>query len=323
MLSLLSSKAIKKPDQGRSSNSLNGSDAETLAATSLVKACLGEIRWGSREEDGSKIDLLLSYSHPWLKGERVILLVQVKSGSTYGETTGKGFKLKTSALAAAKRTSHSICIIWIDRDTSKEYWAYIHPNTLYSPREYGEQHKVNPATLYDLTRCATHPSNRNIGGRGVIIRQRSGNFRDRRKTVNDGYRNQKTAISPVMGTIEFTRYGWRHMFRSNRSAKYKQSSIEVIPYLPNILKHHPSAHAITDIKTWEAHDYIYRSSEHLLKFSEAQFKENSAQPQKAEVIIKLMEEIRYPKNWRTEAMLSQKISRRVVLKSAYCKRENS
>jgi hypothetical protein len=80
MGSLLKSKKILPPDQSKSSNSLNGSDAETLAASLMVTACRGEVCWGSIEEDNSKIDLILSLERPWYPKERMLVFVCSCSG---------------------------------------------------------------------------------------------------------------------------------------------------------------------------------------------------------------------------------------------------
>ena len=320
MRSLLKSKKIKAPDQSRSSNSLNGSDAETLAASLIVIACRGEVCWGSREEDNSKIDLILSSEHPWHPKERMLVLIQVKSGETYGTKTSQGFILKKAAIKAAKRTSHSICIIWICRDSNQAFWSYIHPNSLVSSREYSFYHQVSPATLYDLARCMSKNTTNAYGGNGVIIRQREGNLINRRRLVYIDYKNKDEIFSPALGTIELTRLGWRHMFRANRSAAYKQTSLDLIPYLERIISQSPTDHAITSYSEWERNGFVYRSTEHLLKYDKVMYSaKQRSERQPTSVVIKTIEEIRYPKNWQANAMLSQIVDRRVVLKSAYYK----
>ncbi len=323
MRSLLKSKRVLAPDQSVSSNSLNGSDAETLAASLMVTACRGEVCWGSREEDNSKIDLILSVEHPWHSKERMLVLVQVKSGEAYGAQIYKGFKLKSAAIKAAKRTSHSVCIVWVCRDSNQAFWAYIHPNSQASPRDYSQYHQVSPATLYDLARCMSKNTTNASGGNGVIIRQRVGNLTNRRKHVSTIYKNQNAIFSPALGTIEITRFGWRHMFRANRSAAYKQTSLDLIPYLERVISQSPTDHAITSYNEWESNGFIYRSTEHLLKYGRVMYSaKQKSERQPTTVVIKAIEEIRYPKNWQSNAMLSQCIDRRVVLKSAYYKIDN-
>lgn len=320
MRSLLKSKKILPPDQTKGSNSLNGSDAETLAASLMVTACRGEVCWGSREEDNSKIDLILSLEHPWYAKERMLVLVQVKSGETYGSKINQGFKLKSAAIKAAKRTSHSICIIWVCRESNEAFWSSIHPNSQVSPRDYSQYHQVSPATLFDLARCMSKNTTNACGGNGVIIRRREGNLTSRRSLVYSIYKNQNQIFSPVLGIIEFTRLGWRHMFRASRSAAYKQTSLDLIPYLERVISQSPTDHAITSYNEWESNDFIYRSTEHLLKYDKVMYSaKQKSERQPTTVIVKAIEEIRYPKNWQANAMLSQCIDRRVVLKSAYYK----
>lgn len=320
MRSLLKSKKFITPDQSRRSNPDNGSDAETLAAAQLATACRGEVRWGSREEDNSKIDLVLSINHPWHSKERMFVLTQVKSGNAYGSKIGQGFLLKTRAIKEAKRTSHSICILWVCRDSNHVFWSYVHPSSKVSVRKYSLYHQVSPATLYDLARCMSKDTTSACGGNGIIIRQRDGNHKKRRKLVYLTYKNMDQIFSPVLGAIELTRLGWRHMFRANRSKYYKQNSLDLIPYLERIINQSPTDNAITNYGEWDSNGFVYRSTEHLLKYDKVMCAIKLKPERKsATVIIKVIEEIRYPKNWQTNAMLSQCVDRRLVLKSAYYK----
>lgn len=286
----------------------------------MVSACRGEVCWGTREEDNSKIDLILSTEHPWYSKERMIVLIQVKSGATYGQRMPQGFNLTSAAIKAAKRTSHDICVIWLCRETNEAFWSYVHPDSRISTRTYGSYHRVSPATLYDLARCMSKATTNAFGGTGVIIRRKEGNYSNQRKLVHTGYKNIGEVFSPALGNIEFTRLGWRHMFRANRAAKYKQFSLDLIPYLDKIITQPSTDHAITSNKEWASGNFIYRSTEHLLKYEKVRCSAKQKMGiQPITVIIKAIEEIRYPKCWQASAMLSQHIDRRVVLKSAYYK----
>lgn len=298
---------------------LSSSDAESLAAAQLVLATRAEISWGSREEDGRKIDLIFSCDHPWFPKERMLVLSQVKSGKTYGETLSKGFKLKKQAYISAQRTTHSILMLWIDRDNDKSFWAYIHPNSKCAVNTYGIYHTVTPATYYDLARCVSRELNLPIGGRGVIIRKRSSDFRVRRSNVNNFYKNIGHSFSPVLGDIEFTRLAWRHMFRKERAKSHKEASLDIIPYSKKILSQKPTEHAITDVKEWSNDGYCYRRAEHLLKFEQLRLCTSSNTFKDITAIVRILEEIRYPVDWKTTAMLSQKVTRRCVLKTIYHK----
>lgn len=320
MTSLLLSKTLPTISQTRSLNILNGSDAESLVAAKLLLALRAEISWGSREEDGRKIDLFLSCDHPWFKKDRLIVLSQVKSGSTYGNTIPSGgFTLKKQAYIKAQRTTHSIFMLWLDRDSDKAFWAYIHPHSNTTTNDYGVHHSLTPATYFDLARCVSRDFNIISDGKGIIIRHRSSNLIGRRKKVLNDYRSFQTVFCPTLGNIEITRLGWRHMFRKGRSLKHKKTSLNTIPYIKKILHHKPSEHAITHIKEWTSKGFCYRRAEHLLKYNSVQLSVRNEEMKTVTVISRIIEEIRYPSNWLSTAMLSQQVERRLVLKTIYYK----
>lgn len=308
------------PLQGRLQNGVNGSDAESFAMARVLLACRGEGQWGSREDDNAKVDLILSIQHPWSPGERMSVLAQVKSGATYGEVSGDGFKLKSAAKTAAKRTSHDICAIWVDRDNNKVFWAYIHTAASTSAQVYGQHHEVTPAMLFDLSRFLGRNASSPVGGKGIIIAAKPpSNFKSSRRTALDQYRSLSAIVSPTLGRIELTRIGWRHMFRRSRAAPNKGSSIDIIPYLRGILSQRPSSHSVMPIAREIMGGYEHRICEHLLKFDQVSVATKGTPNRRVTACIRLIEDIRYPENWRESAMLSQQVCRRLVLKSAYYK----
>lgn len=324
MKSLLKSHPLNASIQDRAHNSLNGSDAESFAMAKFLLACRGEGEWGSREDDNTKIDMILSCPHPWVPKERMLILTQVKSGDAYGHLREDGFVLKRNAKSAAIRTSHNICVIWVDRDSNKLFWAYIHPDSIAGKQDYGAYHEVSPATIFDIARCMQKGGGRTKGAKGLIIRKRDAEVTQRRKTVRAVYSNfQERALvwSPVLGKIELTRTGWRHMFRSGRKKENKEASLNIIPYLSMLLKRFPSYHAITDSSQFILDKSVYSRREHILKFDDLTvFQRDRGGEKGFTAHIRLIEEIRYPSDWSDKAMLSQLVERRVVLKSAYYKK---
>ena len=319
MTSLLQSKPLPKIYQSRALNITNGSDAESLAAAMILLAIRAEISWGSREEDGRKIDLFLSCDHPWFDKERLIILSQVKSGLTYGEVLKDGgFKLKREAYQHAQRTTHSILIIWVDRDLNEVFWAYVHPHSKKTSHNYGIHHRLTPATYFDLARCVSKDLNIKSDGKGITIRKRNSNFKIRRQNVLKNYRSLKKIFCPSLGDIEVTRLAWRHMFRKGRSLNHKITSLDTIPYIKKILEDKPTEHAITAIKEWKHKKFYYRKTEHLLKYSDVKlYKELKLQ--NITVLFRIIEEIRYPLNWVQTAMLTQQVERKLVFKTVYYK----
>ncbi len=320
MTSLLVSRPQSESQQGRPENSINGSDAESFALARVLLACRGEGQWGSREEDSSKIDLIFSTKHPWYSRDRMLVIGQVKSGGSYGAASKSGFTLKSSAKKSAKKTSQGICVVWVDRDLNQIFWAYVHPNSNSGSQEYGEHHRVTPAMVFDLARCSANSGLGPAHGRGIIVSPSQKPLAERRKNSLKAYRTAGQVLSPNLGTIEFTRLGWRHMFRRSRSAKNKSSSIDLVPYLPNLLGHHPWASSVTSVNYEVRNGYEYRTCEHLMKFNGVQIYDSKlAHTKHVMAYVRVIEDVRYPCNWAERAMLSQLIDRRVVLKSAYYK----
>lgn len=314
----------------RQMNHLNGSDAESRAATILTFACRGEVRWGSRLEDGSGIDILMSAAHPWYPGERMMVLAQVKSGDSHGSKVGErsGFVLKKQAIVKAARTSHALCVLWVDEHTGDSYWAYLKPTSRRNDTKLGEHHRVTPATLYDLARCIGAYSPLPRGGVGITVATSSGVntgtkvLATKRSRARTAYFREKSAVqSPVMGPVELTRLGWRHMFRKGRRAAIKNTSLELIPHLRNLLTQVPSSHVVTKVDFSNAHpEWVLRSSEHLLIFDEiALSQKGSSKTGRASAYVRLLEEIRFPYEWTLDPMLSQRVQRRVVVQTCYYK----
>lgn len=317
---LLKSIKLPVPKQNRENNIENGNDAEVYAASLIIKAIGAEVSWSSRNEDGRKIDLICSYDHPWVDKERVIFFTQVKSGKTYGKLEHNGFTLFSTAKKAAQRTSHSICVIWVDRDTNQAYWAYIHPFSKSSSQEYSNYHLITPATKFDIARCQAKGIPGISEGAGIILKKLTGDIKTNRAYALNHYKKLKNLdiVNPNLGKIEFTRVGWRHMFRKQRRSTNKEKSFAAIPYLSQILTHKPSDIYITNYQQEKIKNFEYRTCEYVLTYEKVKI--NSAGSLKTvKVHTRILEEIRWPTNWQSNPMLSQMVERRVVLLNAYYK----
>jgi hypothetical protein len=320
MKSLLKTKPHSQVNNAIENNIPNGNDAEVFAASQLLQSVGGEISWGSRNEDGRKIDLICSFDHPWVDSERVLILIQVKSGDSFGAIHGSGFKLKSAAKSAALRTSHSICILWVNRISDKCFWAYLHPHSTSKNQIYGEHHKVNPALIFDLTRCQSQHLPIKSGGKGLILSIPDLPLKELRKKVISKYvsYSDNKIVSPCLGEIECTRVGWRHMFRKTRSKVAKEKSLATILYLDKILSDYPTGIYVTNREFEIIDGYEYRRIVYVLSFESAKiFLKGESISTK--IVVRIFEEIRWPENWRGCSILSQKTDRILKLESCYFK----
>lgn len=317
--SLLKYMSINSRQEARNENVGNGNDAEFLAASDLVMAIGAEISWGSRNEDGRKIDMICSYDHPWIEKERLIFLVQVKSGPSFGKKLTDGFKLKVNAINAAKRTTHPICIIWIDRLSSCVFWAYIHPNTVSRTQDYSNNHIVSPAMRFDIARCQSQFLPLKKGGSGIILKEKSINLIELRKSALAKYKKYQVCglFCPILGNIEVSRIGWRHMFRKTRAKAYKEKSFTTIKYLDKIISDLPSKVYISNSNFFEKSEFKYRTCEYVMVYVDV--KEHNSTLNRVKVIVRVLEEIRWPLDWTRNSTLTQFIERRNVLLSCYYK----
>jgi len=140
-----------------------------------------------------------------------------------------------------------------------------------------------------------------------------------RKALISAYVSIKAVLNPVIGNVEVTRFGWRHMFRKARSTASKKSSALVIPYLSKVLSVMPSVIAMTSVEYIENDGFEHRICEYLMKYNKTKITDSSGIQRIVSTHIRVVEEIAYPKKWEASAMLSQLVQRRVVLKSAYFK----
>lgn len=323
--SFLINKPKKIRTEERKDNINNGNDAELLAASLSIMAMGGEISWGSRNEDGRKIDLICSFDHPWIIKERVVFFIQVKSGDTYGQEFSdphSGFRLKKPAIDGALRTSHAICVIWINRKNETAFWAYVHPQT--KKYNYGKNHLLTPAMRFDIARCLAYNLPINKGVKGIIISEKQEDFKKLREKALKKYKTFKEGgiLSPVLGHIELTRIGWRHMFRKSRSTINKNKSFNTIMHIDSILSNLPTSIYISECQQTSDKDedkYEYRLMEYILIYDPIKIQKKNNKLEDAKIVVRVREEIRWPANWRNNSTLTQFIDRRVVLLNCYYK----
>ncbi len=107
------------------------------------------------------------------------------------------------------------------------------------------------------------------------------------------------------------------MFRASRNVKYKEQSLFIIPYLNKILVQQPTDHWINKFERVPRNDFEFCQYEFVFSYKEIKGNNSS---DKFNVIIKILEEIGYPKDWKNEPLMSQQVIRRVVFLSCSLKK---
>jgi len=321
-------------------NDLNGHDAERLSASSLTLALNARISWASRKEDNAKTDLIITMLHPWIENKVETILTQIKSGNTYAKIFHSDkyiLKIEKSKFKIFTKQNHHSLICWVNASENDIYWFVIKANAQFYRNVYGPSHKLSPATRFDLIRVINGFGDRN-GGKGLhfTVRKKDSTssfykyndvtFKTIRAIAKKEYNKLKKAnfTSNIFGEIQITNYGWRHMTRESRWNDYKVSSYEIIPILSHVLTRSPSKHFIQNYWFESDKEYEYRKIEYLLEYHNIKKRDiDNKKVSKVDVFVKLIEVIKYPKEWQKKAQLSQLIERRVFFKSIYYKEKSS
>lgn len=304
-------------------NPVNGSDAEVYAAAYLNIACGGEISWGSREEDGQKIDLLLSLKQAWNPSGRFIVLTQVKSGVNNEYENEKGelrSAIPKQILKDIFTPTHDLLLVWVNRATGSSFWTYVKAGEPAYQRDLGSRNRITPALKFDL--CRIIHSRKADGGKGLLFKIRAGAPQEVRKASYQCYKvyAQTGLQSPLFGTIKFTRMGWRHLTRVSRLNLFRQQSQQIIPLLDKLLARSPSYHLVEDCTFSERRHWRYRDTVYLLVYQHVKCEPvDGGKPKELVVYLKIHESIVYPREWKTTVQRGQLVQRECKFLSVYFK----
>lgn len=336
---ILKGHKLPKPSFDKKQNDKNGLDAERLSAAVLTMALNSRVSWASRKEDNSKIDLIISMQHPWIINRMEVVLTQVKSGFSYAKTSEnpednkQKLSIDKSRFKEYLKRNHHTLICWINRATEELFWVIVKANSEYLRSEYNFSHRLTPATRYDIIRIFTTIADKN-GGVGLIFHVSNEsdsysrlpysheNFRKLRKKARKAYKElqSEAIVSPLFGHVHFTRLGWRHITRTSRLNDHKISSYEILPLLRHLIERAPSKHHLQYFIEEEDEYWNYRQAEYLCQYDHVKQKK-SGKTVGTFVFVKILESIRYPRNWKSNSQLNQLIDRKVTFKSIYYKQK--
>lgn len=313
-------------------NKINGKSAERYFSAALTISLEARILWASRTEDDSKVDLISVITHPWIENTVQVIFTQVKSGKSFCEIKDKTLKVNKSKFDDFLNRNHHTLICWTNVDDDIPYWFIIKANAQYFKTEYPEHHKISPASRFDIIRILTSSTLKD-GGKGLIFSRRNSryeydldSFKNLRNDAKKIYKsiNSENIINPLLGKIEFTRLGWRHVTRESRLDDYKVASYEIIKILNKIISKTPTKHYIIESQIKEDENLTFRENEYILIYENVRCYDRENEKQIiTNVYIKLLEVIGFENNWMNKANTSAIVKRRVIFKSIYYKERKS
>lgn len=294
-------------------------------AAGLLSAALGaEASHTSMDEDGAKVDLKLSLRNVYSKNSLITAHCQVKHGKSYranpGEPADNAIKLRnieSSTLEALRFGGQPALLIWVPPSPSNTvYWEIIPPGKKKkTPIIINPFQVVTPGLSYELCRyynnlTKTQPfSQVTLEKNPIVLSEKLGRLE---------YGNLKNTCfkSPIAGEINITRFAWRHITRRSRSTKARTESLEILSQLKNFLPRNPTKYATTRYPALIHSKSVLETRDLLFTYDNAIRKGSES----FRLLVRIREEIRYPKLWRTLPLSTDDVQQRATLMSWWYKK---
>lgn len=291
------------------------------AAADLTIALCAEAVAASLNEEAAKVDMKITFRS--LFAERSLLSVhcQVKSGPSYAAKHGAKaitlITLKDTVLALQLGTQPSM-IVWVEpKPEARIFWHIV--RSQYPKRTritIPLSDYVSPTLYVDLCRHSRFFIGRS---RPARIQVSNPNITDKelRNKAHAHYKKLQCSGMPsyLASDVEVTRIGWRHVTRRSRVAKKRNTSFRLIPHLKQVLGMRPSRFLVTNKTLRDAGEMTIERRDVIYWYESAVLLDGVV----STVLIRLSEEIEYPRDWRKHGLSESDIRINAKLLSWWCK----
>ncbi|MFN8864349.1 MAG: hypothetical protein ACK5W1_08560 [Flavobacteriales bacterium] len=315
-ISFLSHESFDQSSSRLEDSNQKGDHGERIAASLLVQALGAEVRWGSRNEDSNKWDLLVSYDPPHFH-EKIMCTFQVKTGPSFAKYCDdtKILKITKSTLNQCYRSITRNILCWVDLEKSR---AFVHAvfSKPSKPAEIKFPLEIDPSLPYFLTPIILF--NQRKGTKtGITISNNNQNLTpELRNSARHQFRCYEYVFNPVFGRIALTNHSWNHMFRDGRKEKRQLNSLIVIPYLNALLEKCPSSLYTNSSESFKvSKEYVVRQREYTLIYNGIQLQGKGT----STIVIRVLKEVRFNRYWRIDFKKSLDTLETTVLRSIYIK----
>jgi hypothetical protein len=299
--------------------SADGAAGERWASTLLTAAVCAQAMHATSDEDDDKLDLKLSFEHAFRTHARISAHCQVKSGPSWlSSANTKAFHLKNideRTIDALRNGTRPSLLVWVPpAPRSGAFWyAFGLRRSDRTPLKIPRWHRISPALRYDLTRVFEMCTRTRQANRLDVSREVAG-----LKDVKSAYaRLAKTYHHPLMGVVNVTRFGWRHVTRLSKPKKQRQQALRLVPYLPGFLTHAPDRFSMTcDPLVAEGSElkrraWIWCWYRNALRIDDVPHR----------LLIRFREEVRFPARWWDRPLSVTDVKQSAVLESWWSKPE--
>jgi hypothetical protein len=284
-----------------------GDPGERLAASSLTLAMLGQVHWGTSQDDDHKTDLRLVYSSPF-SGERLELKCQAKTGDSFGDWTPTKQRYRIDLDPATREMWHKntlpTLLVWLPQSSStglpaEPLYALIPPKRgRKEPIYFSKSAVVSPAMLFDVARR----HHMVISPYSIRLRtfKAAGSLSESLQRLK-GARHDKLRFpnAKLFRHLRITSRAFRHVSRRARPIPRRRLCAATVEFLPKLLEERPRRLQTLETRASTALGRVNAVSLLLLEYSNAY---RSDANEVYSLFVRIREQVSFPEKWR-EALL--------------------
>ncbi|BCU76273.1 hypothetical protein [Luteolibacter sp. LG18] len=308
-----------------SSHKADGAAGERYAAAILTCALCAQAANSTLQEDGKKLDLKISLLNAFSAHKSIVSVhAQIKHGNSYARQSPGRITLQNlgnETVPTLQDGTQPALIIWVPPWPNREiYWHIIRPKGKHrSPIKIAEGDIVTPGLRFELSRFANF-ERRNPRYPSLDIRQITGEPTSRANAKMNYAKLKKESLSnPLLGNILVTRLAWRHITRFSRTTDRRLRSFHILEYLRVFLEKVPTRYLVDRKPSCEKDGLMLERSEIVFWYANAFHMGQEAQT----LLIRFIEEVEYPQNWRERPLSEKDVTHKVTLMSWWFKPQKS
>jgi hypothetical protein len=318
----------------------DGDAGARRAAAILGLAALAETTHASLSEDYKKVDLKISFHHPFRAKKLLTIHAQVKHGPSYVyEQKHSGdfrFTVGSETLQALSGNGQSGIVVWVPPSPRHEvYWHAPNPRKITSSLSanrfpcsvyLSKEAIVRPTIRYDLARLCDYSGWQKSHSRltvsddfdSVLIDAKN-KYRQLKSNCG-GNRNEGEMASitnPLAGDVRISRLAWRNVTRISRTRSSRLLALRTTKFLNTLLREMPDRYICQPINQSSAKGKGRIKEERLLImwYREALMIDGEWHS----LMARIYERVEYPSNWENAAFGINDVSQEAVLVSWWCK----
>jgi hypothetical protein len=181
-------------------------------------------------------DFIVEFQSPYCPNALLHLGVQVKTGFSFCKDLGNRFKfhrITKSTISDWHKTPLPILFVWVHPEKENSaYWHFCDPKQPTQQIVIPKSRKITPCTKYDIARkLISWKLGRQVQSGALFAPPLKTGIRDAAKIYYKSLKNRAKPINPLLGPVDITWRGWRHITNQKRSGSDISQSLQLLPVL--------------------------------------------------------------------------------------------